>query len=379
MKYVLILLIIIKFPLFCSAQTSKELYMQGLALKDQKKSREALQKFLDAENISIANSDAIYESAWCYNDLGNYASAIVQLVKIRREYSSYAKYHFEKGYAYYKLGKVDSSNAAFLKCLELKPDYANVAKYQGFNAYLVDNYSKANDFFSQHLLNLKAKNKEETDYLFWYRKGFCGNALKTYNDAITSLQKSLEYKKDYINTYLELGFANTKLKQSTLAINYFKEANKLDSKNHIPYNGIGEVYRDVIKNLDSALYWYNLTLTVKPKERKACYGIGYIYNAKGKYQEAIPFIITAIEQESNYTAAYIELGYAYHKTNKNDEALLNFNKAITLDPKNANARYYKGLVFIQQRNKTLAQQMVDELKLLSSKNAQLLQEKVQKM
>jgi hypothetical protein len=50
-----------------------------------------------------------------------------------------------------------------------------------------------------------------------------------------------------------------------------------------------------------------------------------------------------------------------------------------MNAKNENARYYAGLVYINQKNKIKAQQMVDELKALSSKNAAGLQEKVNKM
>jgi hypothetical protein len=50
-----------------------------------------------------------------------------------------------------------------------------------------------------------------------------------------------------------------------------------------------------------------------------------------------------------------------------------------LNPKNENARYYAGLVYINQKDKTMAQKMVDELKALNSKNAETLQEKVNKL
>ena len=60
-------------------------------------------------------------------------------------------------------------------------------------------------------------------------------------------------------------------------------------------------------------------------------------------------------------------------------ALENFNKALSINPKNENARYYSGLVYISQNNKAMAQKMVDELKTLNSKNADALQEKVNKL
>jgi hypothetical protein len=44
------------------------------------------------------------------------------------------------------------------------------------------------------------------------------NAMKQYDGARTSLNKSHGFKTDYINTYLELGFACKNLKQDEEAI-----------------------------------------------------------------------------------------------------------------------------------------------------------------
>jgi tetratricopeptide (TPR) repeat protein len=159
----------------------------------------------------------------------------------------------------------------------------------------------------------------------------------------------------------------------------WSQANKIDPKSHIPYNGIAEVYRDVKKDIDQAMIWYQKALIAKTDERKACFGMGYCLNSKQKYPEAIPYLKKAIEQESTYTAAYVELGYSYYMTKKDSDALSQFEKALELNPKNENARYYAGLVYISQKNKAKAQQMVNELQGLSSRNAATLQEKVNKM
>jgi tetratricopeptide (TPR) repeat protein len=71
---------------------------------------------------------------------------------------------------------------------------------------------------------------------------------------------------------------------------------------------------------------YKKTLVINPKERKACFGMGYCLNRTEKYNEAIPYFKTAIEQESTYTAAYTELGYSYYMMSNNTDALINLNK-----------------------------------------------------
>ena len=359
-----------------SAQSAEDFYTDGVELKEDRKTAEAIEKFKKAIALKPDYTAAHYEMGWCQNDQAKYTDAIVSLRKARQSWTTVPKVYFELGYAFQKTGKKDSAKKNYQRCLELKPDYSLAHKQLGFLAYDEDDTKTALDYFSKYELYAKLS---ITDYLYWYRKGFCNNAVKEYAKAKEALNKSLEFKKDYANTYLELGFASSRLKQNYEAIDYYKKAMEIDPKSHVGYNGIGEVYRDNIKDRDEAMIWYQKSLAIKPKERKACFGIGYCLNSKEKYSEAIPYLTTAIEQDPAYTAAYVELGYSNHKLNRNTEALELFKKAITQNPLNENARYYSCLVYIKQGSKTMAQKMVDELKQLSSKNAEELQQKVNKM
>ena len=358
------------------AQTAETLYNEGVKLKDEKKSKEALEKFKKAVQLKPDYAAAMYEIGWCSNDVKDYTGAMTALRKARIFWSSIPKVHFELGYAFDKLNMTDSAVVSYNECLHLKPDYSLAHKQLGNIDYNKEQYASALKYYAGYIANAKS---EITDYLFWYRKGFMENAEKMYTVAKESLQKSLMYKTDYINTYLELGFACNKLKQGDDAINWFNEAMKLDAKSHIPYNGIAEVYRDTKKDIDMAMTWYQKSLDVKTDERKACFGMGYCLNSKGKYEQAVSYLQKAVQQEPTYTAAYVELGYSYYMTSRNSDALAQLAKALELNPKNENARYYAGLVYINQKDKTKAQQMADELKTLSSKNAATLQGKIDKM
>jgi tetratricopeptide (TPR) repeat protein len=346
------------------AQDAVALYNEGIKLKEAKNSAAALVKFRKATDMKPSYTEALYEMGWCQNETRDYTGAIVSLRKARNGWPNIPKVYFELGYAFEKAGQIDSAVKTYNYCLFLKVDYSLAFKQLGYIAHNKEDYESALMQFAKYE---SATKTTINDYLYWYRKGFCYNALKSYDAAKTSLLKSLEFKTDYFNTYLELGYACTRLKQDNDAIN------------HIPYNGIAEVYRDNKKDMDAALTWYKKTLTVKADERKACFGLGYCYNSKGMYADAIPYLKKAIEKENTYTAAYVELGYSYYMTQNNNLAITNLKKALELNSKNENARYYLGLIYINQKEKTSAQQMVDELKALNSKNAATLQEKINKM
>jgi superkiller protein 3 len=357
-----------------SSKDVQPLMEQGLQLMKDKKSREAIEKFKQVLAINPNHTDALYELGWCYNDLKEYTRAMENLRKARQVWTEVAKVHYELGYAFEKQNYYDSAIKCYNKCLEISPTYSLAFKQLGNIAYYKENYEEALRHYRKYEDNNKGG--EITDYLYWYRKGFVYNSTKDYLNAKIPLERSVKYKDDYINTWLELGFSASKQKKDEEAIGYYTKAMALDPKSHVPYNGIAEVYRDNKKDMDRAMEWYNRTLAINPNERKANFSMGYCLNSKQKYRDAIPYLKKAIEYDPAYTAAYVELGYSYYKTGMNADAITQFEKALNLSPKNENARYYSCLLYIDQKNKAKAQQMVDELKALSSKFVASLQPRV---
>jgi tetratricopeptide (TPR) repeat protein len=376
MKTWLIAMAVAGWCIPAAAQDAKTLYAEGLELKEQRKVKEAAGKFEQANVLQPGYTESLYELGWCYNDLQEYAKAIPVLRQARAGWSAVAKVHFELAYAFQKTGQPDSAIRSYNRCLEINPSYSGVYKQLGYMSYDEADYSAALDHFNKYESLVSSP---VTDYFYWYRKGYACNAVKDFPNAIVALEKSAQRKQDYANTWLELGFACSRLNRDDEAIAHYKKAIALDPESHVGYNGIAEVYRDNKKNTDEAMSWYRQTLAINPAERKANFGMGYCLNSQGKYSEAIPYIRQAIKSEPEYVAAFVELGYSLYMTGMNTDALYNFNKAITLNPKNENARYYACLLYIKQKNKSMAQRMVDELKTLYSKYADTLQPQVDAM
>lgn len=358
------------------AQDATALYNEGLKLKQEKKVPEAIDKFKKALALKPDYTEAQYEMGWCLNDLKEYESAISFLRRARIGWPAVPKVHFELGWAFRKTNRTDSAIQSFNKCLQYKPDYSGAWRELGYILYDRAEHENALLCFNNYERNVKDSIR---DYLYFYRKGFCYNAVKKFDSAAAVLNQSVRLNTKYMNTWLEMGFTASRLKKEEDAIGYYKKAAELDPRSHIPYNGIGEVYRDLKKDREEAMKWYRKALEVKPRERKACFGIGYCLNSQEKYNEAIPYLRIAIEEETTYTAAFVELGYSLYKIRSYTEAEEKLLKAISLNAKNENARYYLTLLYIEQRNKSKAQQMVNELKEISSKYVTELQNKVNGM
>jgi len=377
MKFYISLIITVLFPIlvFCQS-TAQEWYDKGVKLKADKRANDAILSFKEAVKLNSDHKDAWYEMGWCQNDVKDYSGAITSLSKARSLGFDYAKLHFELGYAYEKTNNIDSAIYQYNQTLQIKDDYSLVYKQLAFIYYNKNDNQTALTNFLKYEEVVKAP---ITDYLYWYKKGYVQNVLKQYEPAKISLNKSLEFNTNYINIYLELGFACKSLKQDDDAITWYKKAIDLDPKNHVPLNGVGEVYRDNKKDMNEAINWYRKALDINPDERKANFGIGYCNNSLGNYAIAVSYLQKAIQFEPTYTAAYVELGYSNYKLANNTAALESFNKALALNPKNENARYYATLVYISQNDKLMAQKMVDELKNLNSRYVNELQDRINKL
>lgn len=377
MKPLFTIAIVVLLPaLIYSQTTAQEWFDKGSKLKTEKKANEALVAFKEAVKLKSDYKEAIYEMGWCQNDTKDYVGAIASLTKARSLWPGIAKIHFELGYAFEKINSIDSAINNYNQCLQISNTYSGAYKQLGF-IYFNKN---ENETALKHFMKYEEVVKSPiTDYLYWYRKGYMQNLLKQYESAKASFNKSLEFKTDYLNTYLELGFACKNLKQDDDAIAWYKKATDIDPKSHIPYNGIAEVYRDNKKDMNEAMNWYRKTLIINPDERKANFGVGYCNNSLGNYAIAIPYLQKAIQFEPEYTAAYIELGYSNYKLDNHPAAIENFTKALSINPRNENARYYATLVYLKQNDKSMAQKMVDELKTLNSIYVTELQERVDKL
>jgi len=377
MKLYISLINILLFPALVHSQTTaQEWYDKGVKLKGGKKAGEAIIAFKEATKLKTGFKEAWYEMGWCQNDIKDYRGAINSLNKARALWSGEAKIHFELGYAFEKTPNIDSAIHHYNQALQISDTYSSAYKQLGVIYFNKNDHQAAITNFLKY--EESAKNPIN-DYLYWYRKGYVQNALKQYEPAKWSLNKSLEFKTDYASTYLELGFACKNLKLDDDAIAAYTKAMDLAPKSHIPLNGIGEVYRDNKKDMNEAMNWYKKALAINPDERKANFAMGFCLNNLTNHAEAISYLQKAVRQEPTYTAAYVELGYSQYKTGDSTAALESFNKALSLNPKNENARYFATLVYLGQSNKPMAQKMVDELKDLNSRYVTELQERVDKL
>jgi protein O-mannosyl-transferase len=89
------------------------------------------------------------------------------------------------------------------------------------------------------------------------------------------------------------------------------------------------------------------------------YDLGYAYLRLGRIDEAISEYQTAIKLNPDFFGAHYDLGYAYLRLGRIDEAISEYQTAIKLNPDSADAHYHLGKAYAYQ---SLFDQAISEYK-----------------
>lgn len=354
--------------------TSKQWFDKAEQLYKDKNYQEAAVAYDKASAIDPKNETAFYMAGWCYNDLDKFANAIDRLKKaVALKKDDHLAWQ-ELGYAYKKTSKNEDALTCLNKAITIKPTYALAYKQLGDVYQNLDRDAEAITAYKKCYEN----NNKNDDAC--YKLGYLYNGLGEYDNALEWLNKATEIKPG-VDVYNEIGFANYKLKKNEEAMNAYKNALKLNEKNGTAYKGMGDICRLNYSpaKVDDAITNYTKAIEYNPKSSGSHYGLGWCYNEKSRYEEAIPLLNKSIELDRTLVASYVELGYAQYMTKKYTEGLNTLKAGLAQDSKSRLCRYYSGLIYIKQGDKTNATTMYNELKPLDAKLADKLLEKINAM
>jgi len=93
-----------------------------------------------------------------------------------------------------------------------------------------------------------------------------------------------------------------------------------------------------------------------PTEFASLVSMGNALMDKGQYQFAAVCYERALEQDSNATDVWVDLGTCEHAQGHNEAAIGNFQKALELNPHHQIARFNLGIVYYTLGNDSLAVQ-----------------------
>ena len=139
-----------------AASKASEFLNEGLKLKVEKKCDKAIESYKKALALNPVYREALYETGWCYNEMGKYEDAINYLSRAKKEWPDAPKLYLELGYANYQLKKDDVAIMHYNKCLELDDEYGLAYKYLGDLYYSRQEYAKALEHYKLYIIHAES-------------------------------------------------------------------------------------------------------------------------------------------------------------------------------------------------------------------------------
>lgn len=211
-------------------------------------------------------------------------------------------------------------------------------------------------------------------------KGFYRSGVQLKNqgklvEALGAFRQAIRMDKKMDSAYYEIGLFHAQTTTPDSAVWYFKKALSIKPTMAVAHLALGNYYRDIRPNFDSALTCYFNALKTDSLNKVTYYSIAWCYNAKKENEKAIPYAIKALDIDNNYKAAYNELGHAYRRTGKFKEAIEQFKKNLSVSVVDL-AILYTGFCYAELKDKENALLQYEELKKVNEKMAVSLKKRI---
>lgn len=162
------------------------------------------------------------------------------------------------------------------------------------------------------------------------------------NEAVRVLEKAIDIYPNYLNAWLLLGNAKYKLNKDVAEAEklYLKTLQLKPSYFEGNFN-LGAIYLEN-KQPKKAIPYLKSAINAKPDKAPAYYNLGQAYFDAGQGQNAVNTYKQIMRMEPNNSLPVYKIGATYGKVmNDLDNAIVWFNKAIAMDPKQP--MYYEDL------------------------------------
>lgn len=183
---------------------------------------------------------------------------------------------------------------------------------------------------------------EKTNQLFTEKK---------YDEAIALLKQFLEINPNVYQAFIGIGDCyreKGELEQALEEYNKALEQAKKDESMGKEMTAkalarIGECYMRK-EDFETAQDYFKLSIESYPENEILAYNVGEIYFSNQKIDEAIHYFELSTQIKSDWGPPYLKLGYAYLNKGDYENAKLNLNKFLELDPESPEETRVKNMI-----------------------------------
>ena len=148
-----------------------------------------------------------------------------------------------------------------------------------------------------------------------------------------------------------MGAIYTLQKEYSKAVHYFKKSLETNPKYESALLNLGMIY-EILGRFPEAIKTYKKLLDINPKQTDAMFSLGWVLMDEHRYLEAAPFFKRAVHLNPAANT-YYGLGMVYNEMGRNEDALLQFRKALQMDGNHAGAHEKIALLEKEFETKTM--------------------------
>jgi tetratricopeptide (TPR) repeat protein len=274
-------------------------YTLGLVLKDDKRSNECIDSFGTAISLDPNYIEAHYRRGEAYYYVGDLEKACSDLEQVVNIDPEFRNAIYNLGVVYISLKRWEDARGVFEKQLELTPNDPDPIYYLA----LIDTESD-NDNIS----------------------------------AINKLQKVLDIESDHLNAkfllaliyarsrYRESEYRQSAIKQLLEIVDMYEELQDFDEIHNVFFL-LGGLYDDDPNDMDLAIEVYQKGLALVDWSAEAHNNLGVIYSSKELTDKAVMEFRKAIKLDPDYASPYYNLAKIYFYQ-RNEEIVRDFQRWI---------------------------------------------------
>ncbi len=165
----------------------------------------------------------------------------------------------------------------------------------------------------------------------WSSRGSCYYRIGAFQNAIQDFSRAIELEPDNADLYLYLGNSYGEMDMFTEAIKNFNIAREISFGDY--YRNLTKAYEDInSRKYTSALGRATSAINENPKDPIPHSYKGISLYHLGKLDGAIVHLNAATKLDPDNAATAYNLGLAYMASKNTDEAISQFEKAMSIDP-----------------------------------------------
>jgi tetratricopeptide (TPR) repeat protein len=173
--------------------------------------------------------------------------------------------------------------------------------------------------------------------IYYIEMGNRFRSLKWYDQALAQYQKTLEINSNYWPGYYYQGEVYREQQRYDRAVAQYQKALELNPASYWSQVWLGASYAGQ-NDPTRAIEHYQEAIKLDSEQAAAYYYLGEAYLAQGAFGQAKEAYQQAVDRNDKYTLAYTGLGNAYAASHDCANAILQFTRVLSLEPKNTDAK-----------------------------------------